>query len=64
MDLEPKYFHCLTEKETKELFRYFIEEAGYISYESSPEIHEIINGISVKIYGQRKFKPIRKKVEC
>jgi len=61
LDTEKKYIHSLTEAECKDLLRYFIEEAGYISYESSPGIHKIINDISAKLYGQSKFKPLKKR---
>jgi hypothetical protein len=61
LDTEKKYIHSLTYDEAKDLLRYFVEEAGYISYESSPGIHKIINEISAKIYGETKFKPLRKK---
>ena len=59
LDKEEKYIFSLTEEEAKDLLKYFVEDAGYISYETSASIHRIINNLSEKLHGKRKFKPLK-----
>ena len=63
LDKEERYVYSLTEQEAKDLLKYFLEDAGYISYEHNTNVHKIINELSAKLYGKRKFKPLKSSKE-